>query len=200
MKPSAKQPENKGGRPPGTGRAMPVNRRRELVTHYVRLYGNTSPTFILRLIQKRSKMSVDIKTIKDDIDVLKAETRLWADDLTGGVFMDKMRQRYQENNEQIARLRKLIGDLLEEKGNAPRDLIRIVKKADDKKLYNALVKIIDQSQKSRIAGKVAYLSSILIQHMDWELSMVTGVPLLQKLESYETQAAHPSLESEIDST
>ena len=200
-KPGRRAPARQPKRPakPGTtdpskpkrtrGRAIPLDQRRRMVAEIMRMEGIANSTRIMDIIKERTGVGIKRDTVADDIRVINAETQYWVNEMSGGAFMRQARHRYIQNNEQADKLVKLIDDLLAAEGTATGRVAELISKAEelgDADLIKELTALVGSVQKTKIAGKVAYLSSILVSHWDFELTLVSGVPLLSKMRDFST--------------
>ena len=169
--------------PPPRTKSTRAIRRRELVQHYVRLYGTTSPTQIRELLITHENKKHARETIKDDINVIMSASQKWINDQARETWLNKINQMYVETNKEIIQIQDFISKLLHDSTDVPGPLIKIIQdqnQATQKEIISYLQGLHQKTHMVRYAGKIGYLNSILTEKRTFLIDMMTDHPLYQK--------------------
>ncbi len=163
------------------------NVRKELVARYIGLTGLSDTQKIVKFIKDKTGKSVEPRTIKQDVENILLDAKLFQRDLALSTWMAKVLQMYQEINQEIDEIQSLKQKILDADPNIPDALVKLMEQIEDPKERQALMKSLHRAYGSaetqKVLGKVNYASKILDEKRSFLINLVTSVPLYNQAAS-----------------
>ena len=178
------------------GHRYTTAQRRLKVLYVVQWHGTNAPTDIQRIIEDEFRVRVARQSIHSDLKYLKLNHKKWSLAMSMISWPLKIEQMYREKNEEIADLRRLRRELLDVDREPDPRLAEILADyggdaAERDDIIRRLRGVYASAAAGKVAGKIAYIDTVLEEKRESLIAMMTDGPLYesgQKLAEF--YAAH----------
>ena len=168
--------------------------RRLKVLYVVQWHGTNAPTDIQRIIEAEFHVNVARQSIHSDLKFFKLSHEKWKLAMSMVSWPLKVQQMYREKNEEIADLRKLRRELIDVDREPDERLVEMLADYDGDAgpdILRRLQGVCAAAAVGKVAGKIAYIDTVLEEKRESLIAMMTDGPLYESAQKLaEFYAAH----------
>ena len=169
---------------------MTPEERRTIIHQIITDKDTMSPMDIWREFKARKGTSLARKTIKDDIEVLKAANYYWMHNQASDQWYFTIRQMHQAKKKRIAQLQSMIDKMLDTADQVPEALTKYLdnfNEDDAEKIKLYLANLHEKTSIKSIMGKIAYVNQSINETEKGLTELMQDKPLYEAVQKYAYQ-------------